>query len=278
MSQALTLTEAAERLAPVFVEDSGSSLPVPAKSQKGKWMSLEHAGAILSERVTGQQPAVKKKPAEITIKQAAKQIERPETPAALSELRAKRLIATATFAQYWLELEDFINRANLHFQGFDQEALVADPQFQQVYAYGQQLRARYDAAAQEANQAWNRQCLAENEVFETERPDWSPQDARRVGALLIGLGVSEQEMWQLWLTPQSIDVTSPICTALAELAVGKDNPEPIRAALGAVGFEDGDIKAVMSGEMPIYLRDHRIQELVARAADADTPAENRRAA
>jgi hypothetical protein len=281
VAQALTLTEAAERLAPVFMEESeSSSLPVPAKSN-GKWMSLENAGAILAERVTGQSVAKPSQArAEITVKEAAKQIERPqpETPAELVEIRGRRLVATAVSVQCWQELEDFINRATLHYQGLDEATLNADPQYREVCANAQQLRARYDAAYQELNDMWAKQCLAENEVFETERPDWSPEDAKRVGTLLTGLGVSEQEMWSLWLTPEPINVSSPICMTLAQMAVGADNPEPIQAALGAVGFDDGDIKAVMSGDMPIYLRDHRIQELIARAADANAPTENRRAA
>lgn len=279
MTQALTLTEAAERLAPVFIEESGSSAPLPAKA-KGKWLSLDDAGAMLSERVAGKRPAPSTKKAEVTIKEAARQIELPEieTPAALVDLRGKRLVATATSLQCWQELEDFVNRATAHFQGLDEATLAADPQYLDVCAYAQQLRARYDAAYQNLNDVWAKQCLAENDVFETGRPDWSPEDARRVATLLIGLGVSEQEIQQLWQTPQPINVTSPICVALAHMAVGTDNPEPIQAALGAVGFDDGDIDAVMAGEMPIYMRDHRIQELVARAADANPQAENRRAA
>ncbi|WP_156433971.1 hypothetical protein [Bradyrhizobium retamae] len=261
-------------------ESESTSLPVPAKSN-GKWMSLENAGTILAERVTGQSVAKPSKArAEVTVREAAKQIERSdlETPAELSELRGRRLVATAASFQCWQELEDFINRATHHFQGQDEATLAADPQYREVCAYAQQLRARYDAAYHEATDVWTRQCLAENEVFEAGRPDWKPEDARRVAALLDRLGVSEQEREALWLTPEPINVASPICMTLAQLAVGADNPDPIQAALGAVGFDDGDINAVISGEMPIYLRDHRIQELVARAADVDTQAKNRAAA
>lgn len=276
MSQALTLTEAAERLAPVFVEESGSSFPVAEKLTKGKWMSLESAAAVLSERVTGQQVTPKKARTEVTVQQAARQIEQPETSAELAEIRAKRLIATAASVQSWQDLEGFINQATRHYQGVDEATLRADPQYHEVYSYAQQLRMSYDAAQREWDDTWAKQCEAENEAFLSQRPDWSPGDARRVFNMLVGLGVTEQEIDQLWRTPQPIDVTSPICLAICQYVAGTDNS--IQAALGAVGFEDEEIKAVMSGQAEILLRDHRIQELVARAADADTATKNRAAA
>ncbi len=280
MSQALTLTEAAERLAPVFVEEPGSSLPVAAKPSKGKWMSLENAAAVLAERVTGQQPAPRKARAEVTVQQAAKQIEQPEveTPAELAEIRAKRMVATITKLQRLQEFQDFMSRAALPFEGMDETAALASPEFTVVYGCAQQLRGEYEAAVGEEFAAWEKQCLAENSVFEAGRPGWSAVDAKRVNEMLTGIGVTEAEILSLWLTAFPINITSPVCMVLAQLVAGADHPEPIQAALGAVGFDDDEIRAAMSGEMEIYLRDHRIQELVARAADANTPTEDRRAA
>lgn len=277
MSQALTLTEAAERLAPVFEESRPTSLEKPAE---GKWMSLENAGALLAERVAGQGRAPQKKKAEVSIKQAANQIGHPEleTPAELVELRGEQLIAAATAYLHWQELETFVNRAAGYFHGRDEASLSADPQYLEVCAYAQQLRANYDAAQQAGNDLWSKRCTAENKVFEAGRPEWGAKEAKQVGKLMNDLGVSEQEVQQLWLTPQPIDVTSPVCTALARLSIGEENPAPIPAALEMVGFDDEEIKAVMAGEASVFLRDHRIQELVARAADANAPTENRRAA
>ena len=96
--------------------------------------------------------------------------------------------------------------------------------------------------------------------------------------MLTRLGVSEQEIFSLWLTPSPVDVASPVCLELALLVAGPDNPDPIGTALGSVGFDDSEISSVIAGEMEIHLRDHRIQELVARAADAYTATENRAAA
>lgn len=280
MSQALTLTEAAERLAPVFVEEPESSLPVAAKPSKGKWMSLEHAAAVLSERVTGQQVAPQKKKAEVTVEEAAKQIEgsRPETPAELGEIKAKRRVATITKLQRLAEFQQFMSCAALPFEGSDETTALASPEFTVVYGCAQQLRAEFESALREEFDAWEKQCLAENAVFESGRPDWSPADARNVGALLTALGVTEQEIFSLWLTPSPVDVASPACLELALLVAGPDNPDPIGAALGSVGFDDGEITSVIAGEAEILLRDHRIQELVARAADAYTATENRAAA
>ena len=280
MSQALTLTEAAERLAPVFVEEPGSSLPVAAKPSKGQWMSLESAAAVLAERVTGHQPAPKKAKAEVTVQQAAKQIETPEmeTPAELAEIRAKRMVATVTKLQRLQEFQDFMSRAALPFEGMDETTALASPEFTVIYGCAQQLRGEYEAAVREEFDAWEKQCKAENSVFESGRPDWSPADAKRVGEMLTGLGVTEQEITSLWMTASPVNVSSPVCMVLAQLVAGADHPEPVQAALEAVGFDEDEIKAVMSGEMEIYLRDHRIQELVARAADADTATENRAAA
>jgi hypothetical protein len=280
MSQALTLAEAAERLAPVFVEEPGSSLPVAAKPSKGKWMSLEDAGAFLSERVTGQQMAPKKKKAEVTVSEAAKQIEgsQPETPLELAEIRAGRLIATSTKLQRLAEFQDFMSRAALPFEGMDETTALASPEFTVVYGCAQQLRSEYESSLRDEFAAWERQCLAENAVFEEGRPDWSSDDAWKVAALLANLGVSEQEIMSLWLTPAPVNIAGPACLELAQLVAGTDNPDPISAALGSVGFDDGEISSVMSGEAEILLRDHRIQELVARAADAYTATENRAAA
>jgi hypothetical protein len=279
MAEALTLMEAAERLAPVFAEETESSSPLVPAKPKGKWMSLEHAGSVLAERITGQQPAPKKKKAEITVQEAVKQIESPpETPPELSEIRGKRFVATVMKWQRQFEMEDFIQRGVQQFEGMDDLTALTSPEFQAVYGYAQQLRAVVDAAAREEQAVWLKQCKAENDVFELERPDWSPADAKRVGAMLIDLGVTEQEMLELWHTPQPINIESPICRALAQTAVGADEPDPIHAALGSVGFDEAEIKAVKSGQVTIVLRDHRIQELVARAADAYTPTENRQAA
>jgi hypothetical protein len=273
MTGALTLTEAAERLSPVFDEQESSS--AVEKSSKGKWLTLESAGEVLAERFSGQRVAPKRKAAAVTIDQAAKQIEAPYVD--LADLREKREMATVRHLQCLVELHDFSERAVQLFQGTDSATLAASPDFQAACAYEQQLRGVYEAARQEEQGAWDRECKAENDVFEAGRPDWSPADAKKVAALLFRLGLSEKEMYDLWLTPQPIDVTSPICMILAQMVVAGD-PEPVHAALTEVGFGPVEISAVMSGERTILMRDHRIQELVARAADADTPAEDRAAA
>lgn len=273
MTGALTLSEAADRLANVLEE--GVSAPAPAKVAKGKWMTLEGAAAVLSERVTGQAVAPKKKRAEVTVQQAAKQIEAPYVD--LADLRSKRETATAKRWQSLLELEDFINRAVELFNGVDREVLAASPDFHGVCAYEQQLQDAFKALTKEEQEAWAKECMAENDVFEADRPDWSPADAKRIGAFLTGLGLSEQEMWQLWTTPEPINVGSPICEAIAQM-VAPGSAVPVYGALAAVGFDAAEINAVVSGEKKVVLRDHRMQELVARAADANTPTEDRRAA
>ena len=222
--------------------------------------------------MTGQQVAPQKKKAEVTVQEAAKQIDGsvPETPAELAEIKAKRLVATITKLQRLAEFQDFMSRAALPFEGMDETTALASPEFTVVYGCAQQLRSEYEASLSEEFAAWEKQCLAENAVFESGRPDWSPADARKVGAMLTRLGVSEQEIMSLWLTPSPVDVASPACLELALLVAGTDNPDPIGAALGSVGFDDGEITSVIAGEAEILLRDHRIQELVARAADAYT--------
>lgn len=279
MTNALTLSQAAERLAPVFVDDT-SSIPVTANSSKGKWMSLENAAAVLSERVSGQHLTPKKKKAELTVDQAARHIElRPSaTPVELAEIRARRLVASATKLQSLAEFQNFMSCAALPFEGVDEATALASPEFTLVYGHAHRLRDLYEGALRNEFDAWEKQCLAENSVFESGRPDWSLADTTAAVAMLSAFGVSEREILQLWWTPTPVDVTSPACLWLAQLVAGKDNPDPIRTALSAVGFDDGEIEAVLSGSMEIYLRDHRIQELIARAADAITPTENRAAA
>lgn len=171
-----------------------------------------------------------------------------------------------------------MSRAALPFEGMDETTALASPEFTVVYGCAQQLRSEYESSLRDEFAAWERQCLAENAVFEEGRPDWSSDDAWKVAALLANLGVSEQEIMSLWLTPAPVNIAGPACLELAQLVAGTDNPDPISAALGSVGFDDGEISSVMSGEAEILLRDHRIQELVARAADAYTATENRAAA
>lgn len=277
MSHALTLTEAAERLAPVFVEGPESPAAVPAKPGRGRWLSLDDAGAVLSQRVTGQQPAPRKTQTDVTVKQAARQIEQPRTPAAVLDLRKKRLTATAAKVQGWNELEEFTKWATPHFEGRD-DTVLADPFFQEVYTHALKLRAAYDSLVIEEEGAWNRQCEAESDAFNLERPEWGARDTSRVAAMLGSLGLTEQEIGQLWSTLQPININSPICMTLAKLSLGDEHQQPIQAALAAVGYDDQEIADVMSGQDYIFLRDHRIQELVARAADGYTPTENRTAA
>lgn len=275
MSQALTLTEAAERLAPVF-EEAPSSLPVEARPSKGKWMSLDHAAAVLADRVTGK-PAVapKKRTEAVSVREAAKQIERPGE---LAEIRVERTLATITKEQRYQEWQDFLSRAMLPFEGMEESAAVSSPEFMVVYGCVKQLQEAYEVALRAEFDLWDSECKAENAVFESGRPDWTHANASKVVAMLRELGVTEQELFQLWMTPHPINVASPVCSALAAMVVGADNPDPINAALGAVGFDDDEISDVVSGKAPIILRDHRIQELTARASDAYTPAENRAAA
>lgn len=276
-TQSLTLTEAAERLAPVFVEETGSSAAMQARP-RGKWLSLQHAGAVLAERVTGQKQSQKKGRAEVTIQQAGKQIEQPQTPAELSEIRQRRMAASVNQWQRQAELENFSQSAIQHFQGWDEETALNSYDFQVLHGHIQHLRAVNEEARFDEQGAWHLQCKAENDAFMSGRPNWSHPDAMKVAGMLTSLGISTQEMQQLWLTPHPIDVTSPLCVVLARLVVGAEHPEPIHAALKEVGFDDDEIAGVMLGEIPVVLRDHRIQELVARAVDADTAGKDRAAA
>ncbi|MET4794680.1 hypothetical protein ABIF64_006858 [Bradyrhizobium japonicum] len=274
MTNALTLTEAAERLAPVFAEETGTSSAL-VSSPKGKWLSLEDAGAVLSGRVVGERSAPRKKRAAVTVHQAAGQIERPY--ADLAEVRQTRYAATGKKLRCHSELEDFIARAIPQFQGMDDATVFHSPEWQGAYAYAQQLRAMYDAACGEELEAWKRQCDAENDAFAIDRPGWGREETDKVVAMLKSMGSNEQELHQLWSAPIPINLSSPACLAIAQKVTGIGGWEAIPAALSAVGFSDNEIQAALSGA-PVLLRDHRIQELVARAADADTSAEDREAA
>lgn len=274
MTGALTLTEAAERLAPAF-DDKESSSAVE-KSPKGKWLTLESAGELLSERFSGQPTVAKKKASAVTIEQAARQIEAPYVD--LADLRSKRESATLNHMQALVDLHDFSNKAVELFQGMDSNALAASPDFQAALDYEQKLKNACELARRKEHEAWAKECAAENEVFLAGRPGWGAAGSKGAAEFLMRLGLSEQEMWLLWDSPQPIDVASPMCMTLAQMIVGASHPTPIHAALGSVGFDATEIASVMSGDTKILLRDHRIQELVARAVDANTPPEDRAAA
>lgn len=276
MANALTLTEAAERLAPVFTEEGESSAAV--SSPKGKWLSLDDAASVLAERVTGKAPAVRRaKKAEVTISQAARQIDTPF--ADLAEVRNKRIAAMEKEAQSHAVLLDFVNRAIPMFNGADDDlALLTNPDFQAVYGYALSLRQPYEQAANEAVDAWTKECAAEVEAFEALRPDWSEEDTERVVSMIERFGGTRDELQYLWLTPTPLELSSPICLEIAQRATGIKGSSAIPQALASVGFSEREIHAAVTGAVPAVLRDHRIQELVARAADADTPSENREVA
>ncbi|MDF0521532.1 hypothetical protein P0R31_30240 [Bradyrhizobium yuanmingense] len=276
MSTALTLTQAAERLAPVFAEETGTSTAL-VSSPKGKWLSLDDAATVLSERVAGKAPAERKaKKAEVTVREAARQIEQPF--ADLSELRQARVSAMGREAQSHAALLDFIDRALPMFNGMDDMEVVKNPDFQAVYGYALGLRQPYEQAAKEAVDAWNAECAAEVEAFEALRPDWSAGDMERVVSMVEGFGGTRDELKHLWDTPTPLNLSSPVCLKIAQRATGISGADAIPQALASVGFSDTEVEAVISGAAPVLLRDHRIQELVARATDAHTPAENREAA
>jgi len=276
MTNALTLTEAAERLAPVFEEETGTSTAL-VSSPKGKWLSLDDAASVLTERVTGKAPAVRKaKKAEVTITQAARQIDAPF--ADLTEVRSKRIAATAKEAQRHAELQDFVDRAIPLFEGMNDIDVVKNPDFQAAYGYALGLRQPYEQAANEAIDAWTAECAAENEAFEALRPDWSPEDCERVVSMIERFGGTRDELQYLWMTPTPLALSSPICLEIAQRATGIKGAGAIPQALGSVGFSEREIHDAVTGAAPVVLRDHRIQELVARAADADTQRENREAA
>lgn len=276
MTNALTLTEAAERLAPVFAEETGTSTAL-VSSPKGKWLSLDDAASVLSERVTGKAPARRQaKASGISITQAARQIEQPF--ADLSDLRQARVSAMGKEAQSHAALVDFINRALPLFDGMDDIEVVKNPDFQAVYGYALGLRQPYEQAAKEAIDAWNAECAAEVEAFEAFRPEWSAEDTERVVSLIESVGGTRDELKQLWDTPTPLNLSSPICLEIAQRAAGIKGAGAIPHALASVGFGEEEIKAAMSGAAPVLLRDHRIQELVARATDAHTPAKDREAA
>jgi hypothetical protein len=277
MTNALTLTEAAERLAPVFEEETGTSTAL-VSSPKGKWLSLDDAASVLTERVTGKAPAARKaKKAEVTISQAARQIDFPF--ADLTEYRSKRVAAAAKEAQSHAVLLDFVNRAIPLFNGADDDlALLRSPDFQAVYGYAISLRLPYEQAANEAVDAWTKECAAEVEAFEALRPDWSPEDCERVVSMIERFGGTRDELQYLWMTPTPLALSSPICLQVAQRATGINGASAIPQALASVGFSEREIHDAVTGAAPVVLRDHRIQELVARAADADTQTENREAA
>lgn len=276
MTNALTLTEAAERLAPVFAEETGTSSAL-VSSPKGKWLSLDDAAAVLSNRVTGKPPALRKgRKADVTVREAAKQIEEPY--ADLAEVRQTRVAATTKQLQRHAELTDFIDRAFPLFNGMDDVTVLTNPDFQAVYGYALSLRGPYEAACKEELDAWNAECAAENDAFNVLRPDWSPEDTERVASMLESLGSTRAELQQLWTTPSPLNLSSPICLEIAQRVTGIPGQGAVPQALASVGFNDNEIQAAVSGAAPVLLRDHRIQELVARAADADTPAEDREAA
>jgi hypothetical protein len=276
MTNALTLTQAAERLAPVFEEETGTSSAL-VSSPKGKSLSLDDAAAVLTERVTGKVPAQRKaRKSDVTISQAARQIEQPF--ADLSELRQARVSAMGKEAQSHAVLLDFVNRALPLFDGMDDIEVVKNPDFQAVYGYALSLRQPYEQAAKEAVDAWLAECAAEVEAFEAFRPDWSAEDTERVVSMVERLGGTRDELRHLWDTPTPLNLASPICLQIAQRATGIIGAAAIPEALVSVGFNDNEILAAVSGASPVLLRDHRIQELVARAADADTQRENREAA
>ncbi|MVT52118.1 hypothetical protein GPL17_16670 [Bradyrhizobium yuanmingense] len=276
MTNALTLTQAAERLAPVFEEETGTSTAL-VSSPKGKWLSLDDAASVLTERVTGKTPARRKaRKSDVTIRQAARQIETPF--ADLSELREARVSAMGREAQSHAALLDFIDRALPMFHGMDDMEVVKNPDFQAVYGYALGLRQPYEQAAKEAVDAWNAECAAEVEAFEALRPDWSAGDMERVVSMVEGFGGTRDELKHLWDTPTPLNLSSPVCLKIAQRATGVNGAEAIPQALASVGFSDNEIQAAVSGASPVLLRDHRIQELVARAADADTQREDREAA
>ncbi|MFB6449065.1 hypothetical protein [Bradyrhizobium tunisiense] len=276
MSTALTLTQAAERLAPVFAEETGTSTAL-VSSPKGKWLSLDDAAAVLSDRVGGKPPAERKaRKAEITVSQAARQIETPF--ADLTELRQARVAATHKQIGRHAALVDFVDRALPIFDGMDDMTVLSNPDFQAVYGYAIGLRQPYEAACKEEDEAWKAECAAEVEAFEALRPDWSAEDTERVVSMLEALGVSRAELQQLWITPTPLDLASPACLQIAQRATGTTGQAAIPQALASVGFSDTEIHAALAGTVPVLLRDHRIQELVARATDAHTPAEDREAA
>jgi hypothetical protein len=276
MTTALTLTQAAERLAPVFAEETGTSTAL-VSNPKGKWLSIDDAAAVLSDRVTGKPPAQRKaKRTEITVSQAARQIEAPF--ADLTELRGARAAATRKQLEYHAALTEFVDRAVPMFDGMDDMTVLTSPDFQAVYSYAMGLRTPYEAACKEELQAWNVECAAEVEAFEALRPNWSAEDCERVVVALENLGVSRAELQQLWITPTPLNLASQACLQIAQLATGTKGQAAIPQALASVGFSDNEIQAALSGAAPVLLRDHRIQELVARATDAHTPAEDREAA
>lgn len=246
MTNALTLTEAAERLAPVFAEETGTSTAL-VSSPKGKWLSLDDAAAMLSDRVIGKVPAERKsKKAEITVTEAAKQIETPF--ADLSELRRARAAATRKQLEHHATLTDFIDRALPLFDGMDDMAVLSNPDFQAVYGYAIGLRQPYEAACKEEDEAWKAECAAEVEAFEALRPDWSAEDTERVVSMLEGLGSTRAELQQLWLTPTPLKLSSPVCQQIAELAAGTKGQAAISHALAGVGFSEAEIGAAVSGQ------------------------------
>lgn len=276
MTTALTLTQAAERLAPVFEEETGRSTAL-VSSPKGNSLSLDDAAAVLTERVTGRAPAQRKaRKSDVTISQAARQIEAPF--ADLAEVRNARVTAMAKEAQCHAVLLDFIDRALPMFNGMDDIEVVKNPDFQAAYGYALGLRQPYEQAAKEAVDAWNAECAAEVEAFEAFRPDWSAEDTERVISMIESFGGTREELAWLWVTPRPLNLASPICLQIAQRATGLNGADAIPQALAGVGFSDNEIQAAISGASPVLLRDHRIQELVARAADADTQRENREAA
>lgn len=270
MSNALTLTEAAELLTPTFSEEKGPSAPI-AKRSKGDALTLEDASAMLAERLSGKPSEKAKKKAETTVEQAARNLGDPasEFSAALPVLRSRREDASLNRHIAAGDFQEFLGALQRAFAGIDEATVLASEEYRSAHARGAQLEAKLHAAVSEEQSAWLAECGVEDAAFEARHPGWGDAERERIVNYLLGTGLTMQEMQYLWLVPEPIDINNPVCDVILETVAGSRAKEAVRTVLNEIGFDKDEIEAVANGTMPVHLRDHRVQELIARAVDAD---------
>jgi hypothetical protein len=283
MSKALTITDAAEIFEPSF-SDTVSENKLPAsKPEKGIELSLDDAASLLAERFGGEPVKKAKKQADITVEQAATKIADPaaDVAAAIPSLRSRREDTTLNRQVVAGEYEHFLRVVNGAFAGHDEATLQASAEFRNAYEHARQLEAKVMAAAAEEHNAWIAECEMENAAFTARaahHPEWNGASQERIADFLLGTGLPHDELLRLWQTPEAIAVGHPVCFAILSKVAGSDKQQDFIKVLHEVGFDDDEIEAVSNGNMSVHLHDHRIQELVARAAHADAPGQDQKAA
>lgn len=269
MSSALTLTEAGDALAPRFIEDGNAVADMPS-ARKGNDLTVDDGASLIAERLGGEPVDRSKKKPGITIKQASSKIGDPalEVAKAIPALRSKREDLSVNMQVAAGEYQDFVAAAQSAFAGVDESALANSPEWFSANAHAGQLQTNLVSMEQEAQRAWIAECETENAAFLARHPELDQEGQGKIRDFLLEQGISEEELRQMWLTPEPIDVSNPICTAILQRLAGSQKEADIIDLLHEVGFDDDEIVSVGNGTVGIHLHDHRIQELVWRAANA----------